>query len=231
MRVLAAVALFAAVVTSAGAQNFAAGGAAPTMGGWGRAGGTAAGFHRPFGREFRSFSAFYLGDAGLASYPVPGPATPIVILQSAPAATQPVEEPKPADPLLIEWQGDHYARISGASSPVSRQVSVPLDYSESAATSQARPQNLSCGGGNQPGCHTPQPAAVLVFRDGHREQVAEYSIVGGAIYTAGDFWKSGAWTRKIPLSDLDLPATVEASRAAGVKFALPSGPNVVIASF
>jgi hypothetical protein len=34
---------------------------------------------------------------------------------------------------------------------------------------------------------SPLPAAVLVFRDGHREEVAKYTIVGGIIYLKADY--------------------------------------------
>jgi hypothetical protein len=61
------------------------------------------------------------------------------------------------------------------------------------------------------------PATVLVFRDQHQEQVQNYAIVGQTLwnFTPGK-------TQKIPLSDLDLPATQKANDAQGVEFRLPS---------
>lgn len=63
----------------------------------------------------------------------------------------------------------------------------------------------------------PSPATVLVFRDQHQEQVQNYAIVGQTLwnFTPGK-------TQKIPLSDLDLPATQKANDAQGVEFRLPS---------
>jgi len=75
---------------------------------------------------------------------------------------------------------------------------------------------------------TELPPVVLVYRDGHRESVGEYSIIGGTLYTSADYWQSGSWTRRIPISTLDVPSTLAANREAGVKFMLPSGPNVVV---
>lgn len=61
------------------------------------------------------------------------------------------------------------------------------------------------------------PATVLVFRDQHQEQVQNYAIVGQTLWN----FTSGH-TQKIPLSDLDLPATQKANDAQGVEFRLPS---------
>ena len=48
------------------------------------------------------------------------------------------------------------------------------------------------------------------------------------IYTKGDYWSSGNWTRKIQIADLDLPATLKQNQDRGVKFELPSGPDEVM---
>jgi hypothetical protein len=64
---------------------------------------------------------------------------------------------------------------------------------------------------------TPQPATVLVYKDGHHAQVVNYAILGDALFAFDD-----EQTRKIPLSDLDLAATEKANDAAGVDFKLPA---------
>jgi hypothetical protein len=75
------------------------------------------------------------------------------------------------------------------------------------------------------------PPAVLVYRDGHREEIADYTIADGVIYVHVDYWQNGYWIRHIPLSALDPPATMQANQRRGVRFMLPSASNVVIASF
>jgi len=72
------------------------------------------------------------------------------------------------------------------------------------------------------------PPAILVYRDGHTEEVSSYSIIGTALYTKSDYWTSGAWTRKIQVADLDVPATIRQNQVRGVKFDLPSNPDEVI---
>jgi hypothetical protein len=60
------------------------------------------------------------------------------------------------------------------------------------------------------------PATVLVFRDQHKLEVQNYAIVGQTLWNfAPDH------TQKIPLSDIDLPATSKANDARGVDFRLP----------
>jgi hypothetical protein len=60
------------------------------------------------------------------------------------------------------------------------------------------------------------PATVLVFRDQHKLEVQNYAIVGQTLWNfAPDH------TQKIPLSDIDLPATTKVNDERGVDFRLP----------
>ncbi len=63
-----------------------------------------------------------------------------------------------------------------------------------------------------------QPETVLVFKDGHQLEVANYAIVGQTLYDLTDGHR-----RRIPLSDLDLDATSKQNDERGVDFQLPSG--------
>jgi hypothetical protein len=58
---------------------------------------------------------------------------------------------------------------------------------------------------------------VLVFRDQHKQQVENYAIVGDTLW---DF--AAQQTVRIPLSELDIPATVKANQEHGVRFSVPS---------
>jgi hypothetical protein len=63
----------------------------------------------------------------------------------------------------------------------------------------------------------PQPATTLIFNDGRPPaQVHNYALTASTLYNL-----DGESRLEIPLSHLDVPATVEANRAAGVDFALP----------
>ncbi len=141
--------------------------------------------------------------------------TPEVIVIQTPAPAAPVvkEEPKPITPLMIELQGGQYVRSDNVEKPVQPPNTVKRAQ---AVTSPARPVSIEI------------VPAVLIFRDGHREQMREYTIADGAIYAHGDYWSDGYWNKKILLSELNVPATLSANQGSGSNFELPSGPNVVI---
>src|SRR5271166_5054144 len=84
-------------------------------------------------------------------------------------------------------------------------ASAPPDYPPSA------PQQ-------QPAWRDAQPnePSVLVFRDGHRQEVSNYAIMGQSVYV---FDKG---SRKIALADLDVPATIKANDDRGLEFKVPA---------
>jgi hypothetical protein len=69
---------------------------------------------------------------------------------------------------------------------------------------------------HQPEHTDPGTPTVLIFRDQHKQEVENYAIVGQTLWTF-----SPQLTKKIPLSDLDLPATTKANEDRGVDFRLP----------
>ena len=63
----------------------------------------------------------------------------------------------------------------------------------------------------------PQPSTTLIFKDGRSPvQVHNYALTDSTLYAL-----DGDSRQEIPLSQLDVPATVEANRKAGIDFALP----------
>ena len=63
-----------------------------------------------------------------------------------------------------------------------------------------------------------QPATTLVFNDGRPSlEVHNYALTDSTLYAL-----DGETRQEIPLSQLNVPATIEANRKAGVDFALPS---------
>jgi hypothetical protein len=65
-----------------------------------------------------------------------------------------------------------------------------------------------------------EPATALVFRDQHVEEVHNYAIAGGTLWVLSD-----AAAKKIPLAQLDIPATVKMNDDRGVDFQVP-GPSL-----
>ena len=163
---------------------------------------------------------YFYSDNNSNSTPAePEPPAPQVVVLQAPPAVEAAKEPRP-EPLLVEWQGDRYVRITGAEG-TAHGVYAPTDYAEamppagSGTKKAAAPSNL------------PAPT-VLVYRDGHREEIRDYTIADGIIYARGDYWTDGYWNKKIQLGTLNLPATMKASQEHGVKFVLPGSANEVV---
>lgn len=61
----------------------------------------------------------------------------------------------------------------------------------------------------------PIDPTVLVFRDGHQQEVNNYAIMGQTIYVFDNR------TQKIALTDLDVAATVKSNDDRGVDFHVP----------
>jgi len=231
-----------------------------------------------FGRSGHSRAAFYPAGFSdpfysdyLSSLYSAGPQSPIIFLQSPSAAvSEPFRFPSPAQPIMIELQGDRYVRLSGeensgaallgpeaidmrrvqqdmtgqnkmgrdrmgreefAREQIGRgKIGRPkLSHEETGSSSRRSEQSVAS-------IYSPAPTlapAVLVFRDGHHEEVSDYTIADGILYTHGNLYTAGAgsagsWNRKIVLSSLNLPETMLLNHSHGVNFQLPTAPNEVI---
>jgi hypothetical protein len=160
-----------------------------------------------------------------------------VVVEVAPPVQPVVEDPKPGTPLLIEWEGDRFVRLSSADV---HSVRHQQDYSEYATlkhSQRLRPQSStsarrSSSTRRQRSAATESqpelPPAILVFRDGRQLSIASYAIIGPTLYQSAGYWTDGYWTKKIELADLDLPATVRLNRDRGIEFLLPTAPNQII---
>jgi hypothetical protein len=182
----------------------------------------------------------------------PKASSPVITLQSAAESLPPPGDqvPRPGQPLLIELRGDRYVQISldgTESDEHSRQPDYLREMSGSAGAKSGRSQGdvgktnvlssrprVSRGQVNTKNAlaagvlpHELAPT-VLVYRDGRREEVREYSIADGVLYARGDYYAVGYWNKKIELVTLDLPQTVKANQERGVRFVLPDSPNHVV---
>jgi hypothetical protein len=167
----------------------------------------------PFPSDFLIPDDLYSTGYPVASQP------PIILLQTARALAgssdylaQPKydREPSSTQPLMIELQNGRYVRVSGAAA-VGEPLSLASDKKPAPATAA-----------------TTLPAAVLVFRDGHTEEVRDYAIASGVLYARGNYYTDGYWNKKISLATLNMAETLQANRDRNVKFVLPSSPNEVI---
>jgi hypothetical protein len=158
-----------------------------------------------------------------------------------PDRSQPSPPSSSSEPLLIELQGDRYVRVTSAAIDGEAQ---PLPRAAGAV--RAGKGQLSKSGGHfaKPLAQSAAasagpmiaaapaalalPATILIFRDGHSEEVRDYTIADGFLYVRGDFYTDGYWNKKIDLSALNLAATMQTNSTRNVKFVIPSSPNEVI---
>jgi hypothetical protein len=160
--------------------------------------------HHPFAGAPISFYSD-LGYEPVATQPVS-----IVVAQPpAPAAAPtPQESQPPAKPLLLELQGDYW---------------VQVDHFQMTPNAAANGDGTAQRAGNAVPAET-----LLIFRDGRSEVTNGYAVIGDALYEQSNYWTSGTWTKKIPIADLDVPATMRANQQRGLTFKLPTGPNEVV---
>jgi hypothetical protein len=191
------------------------------------------GLARPFRRRFFNDSAYFLPPYIYVDddfdYGTDTPeALPMQIVVAQPA--QPPQPPPPAaapvEPLLLENHGGQWVRVPTGS----EMQAIPQSTKPGPAqTSSLHPAIVELPEAAVP---LPQlPPAVIVFRDGHNEELGKYMIQGNVLFTNADYWNTGSWTRKIPLAELDIPASLKVNKERGTKFNLPSGPNEVVIRF
>ena len=165
------------------------------------------------------FYSDYLSSTG---YPVASQ-PPVIILQAPPPPASVPDgsswpSQSPIQPLMIELQGDRYVQVGGNDPTEEMTEAIPNAPSRQSRSSSATPAVAA----------NDLAPAVLIFRDGHRENVSDYMIADGVLYTNDDYYSNGSWNRKIALSSLNLPETLQSNQARGVKFQLPTAPNEVI---
>jgi hypothetical protein len=138
--------------------------------------------------------------------------------------------PSNSQPLMIELQNGRYVRVKSAAVDGEAQP-LALANSQPVKLARVRPAKPSSTDSAPPlvaVAAVPLPAAVLIFRDGHSEEVRDYTIADGMLYARGDYYSDGYWNKKIDLAGLNVPSTLEANAARSVKFVLPKSPNEVI---
>lgn len=108
-------------------------------------------------------------------------------------------------PTIFDRRGSGAAPAPAPAPSRARSYSPPPDPSPD---SDAAPETAAA---------SDQPQTILVFKDGHQVEVANYAIVGSTLFdlTAGH-------RQKIALADLDLTATAKQNDDRGIDFQLPT---------
>jgi hypothetical protein len=178
-------------------------------------------FTRTTHRHFFDGFAFY-PDYDSDEEPVASGEPPVQVVVTQPAQS-PVPVASSVESLLLEERDGQWVRV-----PTGSQMPVGL---QSTQLGSAEASGLRPGPRGAPQLAPELPPAVLVFRDGHTEEVKRYTIQGGVLYAKADYWSTGSWTRKILITELDVPASLKLNAERGAKFNLPSGPNEIVVRF
>jgi hypothetical protein len=137
------------------------------------------------------------------------------------APTPPPEAHKAAESVVMELRGGRWVRLT-STGPVEPAALPATPVSGAVLPATTLPAF------DQAPASAPLPAAILVFRDGHREEAVKYTIVGNAVYLKGDYYATGSWTRRVLTADLDIPTTLKLNSERGTRFSLPSRSSEVI---
>ncbi len=128
----------------------------------------------------------------------------------------------------MELRGDHWVRLTSYGPQEPNTPSTDRAASVNAAANKPFSQVVTDVAAAHTSPPVELPPAILVFRDGHTEQAANYTIVGRTLTIKTDYWTTGAWTRIVALADMDLPATLKLNRDRGTKFSLPTRTGEVM---
>ncbi len=162
-------------------------------------------------------------DYGYDSEPPITEASPPQIGEQVAQPVSPALVPAPPDSVVLELQGDHWVRVTNYGQSQTDGPSGQPEPGQAPSPQTAAPRRIQV---SEPPAEV--PAAILVFRDGHREEIEKYTVVGATLYTSADYWSSGSWTRRVQLRELDVPATLKLNQERNAKFSLPAGPDEVM---
>jgi hypothetical protein len=183
-------------------------------------------FENDFGFPFVPFLyPDYYPDSDL-DYSPPAQEEPPMQARMVQPYQAPTPPPAPGDTLILENHNGQWVRIPTGGELMNAAKSAASDTGPSSSAQTANPETTQT--------EPPRPAlppAVLVFLDGHTEEVQKYMIRGADLYATANYSTTGSWTKTIPLSDLDIPTSLKVNKDRGAKFNLPSGPNEVVVRF
>lgn len=124
-------------------------------------------------------------------------------------------------PYYIPAYDSSYGYDGGApymySAPPEQTLHIVVDMPPAAAREDRRDDPVAAAPSSKTIAEaTPFDATVLVFRDGHQQEVSNYAIMGQTLYIFD------TRTQKVGLGDLDVPATIKLNDDRGVAFHLPN---------
>jgi hypothetical protein len=160
---------------------------------------------RPFGfrHSRRGFGNPFLGNVVAVPY-----AYPAYVME--PGVDDSMEEEDyRGGPTIFDrrgWGERDYFRPRASEPEDDYRADLRAKHAEPPVAEPAQPQEVA-----------EQPRTLLVFKDGHQREVANYAIVGMTLYDL-----SNGRAQKVELAELDLGATKKQNDDRGVDFRLPA---------
>ena len=186
--------------------------------------------HHGSGNGFNNYG-MYPGYIPIYSYGGYYPGySPVIVAQQDDAETTD-EDAEEGGPTVFEHRGSHRAPSEEAYSrgyEEGRAAAEDTRHDRRRADAHADGEERGAGKASEergektdakadePPAPAVVPKTVLVYKDAHKEEIANYAIVGDQLF---DFTNG---RRKIAISDLDVAATTKANDARGVDFQLPA---------
>jgi hypothetical protein len=94
------------------------------------------------------------------------------------------------------------------------------------ATHLISPKIIEVPGGPSAPPAKPRPSTVFVLKNGEKLEARRYTITGGSLHITAD-----GKLRVIPLTELDLKATLAVDHERGVNLRIPTNPNEIVMGF
>jgi hypothetical protein len=139
--------------------------------------------------------------------------TPVYVPYSPWVTTPPEDDPAPQADAEDERGGPTIFDRRGSGTPRRQAETMYAHRDDSFADLQSNVQADAKPAEDQ-------PQTLLIYKDGHEDQVQNYAVVGNMLYdlTPGRH-------RKIALADLDLKATAQQNDDMGISFQVPANSN------
>jgi hypothetical protein len=137
------------------------------------------------------------------------------------APPQDMPEPYEGGPTIFDRRGSG-ERAANDYMPDKPRAAVPRPPAQTAASEDAPPATTRAA--DPPAAASESVTAlqptVLIFKDGHKQQIGNYAIVGANLYDL-----TPGRRQKVPIADLDVVATQKANDEEGNDFKLPQLPD------
>ena len=149
------------------------------------------------------------------------------VADDASAEQQDVPDQYEGGPTIFDRRGSG-ARAGNDYAPERAPAAVPRPTAPPAPTSKPVDAVAADAKDNYPLSSPPNPAeppiavssTILIFKDGHKQQIGNYAIVGANLYDL-----TPGRRQKVALADLDLDATQKVNDDQGNDFKLPQLPG------